>query len=288
MKFQEYLKGYNYYLKVERAMSENTVSAYCSDLRDLFSHSDKEVETIGTEDIVGYLSGLDINNRSQARLLSALRSFFQWLQIEGIRKDNPAENIDSPKLSRYIPTVLSVEEVDSIINSVNTDTWQGMRDRAIIELLYGSGLRVSEAENLRIGNLYFEEGFISVTGKGDKQRLVPFGEEAAEAIKSYFEMRPEFPSKSEDRVFLNKFGKGLSRISIFNMIKKQALIAGISKEISPHTFRHSFATHLVENGADLRTVQEMLGHESILTTEIYTHINTQTWQKNIMDNHPDY
>ena len=206
---------------------------------------------------------------------------------EGFIKDNPCDRLDSPKLGLYLPDVLSVNEIDSMIDSVDCSTWQGIRDKAILETLYGCGLRVSEAVNLKISCLYLKEGFIRVRGKGDKERLVPIGEMAVEAILRYMEMRP-YPEddRYDDILFLNRFGKSLSRVSMFKMVKKQALIAHIRTRISPHTFRHSFATHLIENGADLRVVQEMLGHESIITTEIYTHIDSSTWQKEILDHHP--
>jgi len=220
-------------------------------------------------------------------MLSALRSFFGWMQLEGEREDNPAEHVDFPKIGRYLPAVLSVEEVDAIMESVDLSAPSGIRDRAILEVLYGCGLRVSELTSLRISDIFLGEGFVRVTGKGDKQRVVPIGESAEQAVRAYMEVRPEPQPKAEDILFLGKSGNALSRVSIFNLVKKQAMIAGIHKEISPHTFRHSFATHLIENGADLRVVQEMLGHESILTTEIYTHIDASTWQRSILENHPD-
>ena len=207
--------------------------------------------------------------------------------LEGMVKDNPCDRVDMPKLGRYLPDVLSEEEVFRIIDSVDVFTWQGSRDKAILEVLYGCGIRVSEAVSLKLSGLYFKEGFVRVIGKGNKERLVPLNEMAAESLKSYLDRRPEpADSESDDVVFLNRFGKPLSRQSMFKMIKTQALLADIRKEISPHTFRHSFATHLVEHGADLRVVQEMLGHESVTTTEIYTHIDTSTWHKNVLDHHP--
>ena len=229
-----------------------------------------------------------LSKRSQARLLSSLRSFFDWLILEGERNDNPCDRIDAPKLGRYLPEVLSVEEVAAILDSVDTNAgWTGLRDRAILEILYGCGLRVSEACGLQISHVYLQEGFVRVVGKGDKERLVPLGELAADAFRNYLDARPQAAEPAFDDVaFLNKNGRPLSRVAIFNLVKKQALLAGVRKEISPHTFRHSFATHLIENGADLRIVQEMLGHESILTTEIYTHIDTATWQRAILDHHP--
>lgn len=286
---QRLLKDYEYYLKIERNMSPNTVQAYCSDVEDFLHASSSDAVTAGSAEIVSYLSSRssDVTKRSQARELSALKSFFSWLIMEGVRKDNPCDSIDSPKLGKYLPEVLSIEEVDAIMESVDTNSWQGLRDRAILEVLYGCGLRVSEASGLRISHVFTNEQFIRVVGKGDKERIVPLGEMAEDAIKAYLAARPESADAScDDMLFLNKSGRPLSRISIFNMVKKQAMLAGVRKEISPHTFRHSFATHLIENGADLRAVQEMLGHESILTTEIYTHIESSTWQNAVLTHHP--
>ncbi|MCR5244814.1 MAG: tyrosine-type recombinase/integrase, partial [Bacteroidales bacterium] len=240
-------------------------------------------------DIEGYLGKRSdlLSARSQSRVLSALSSFFDWLILEGLRKDNPCDKVDRPKQGRYLPEVLSVEEVDAIMQSVDLRGWQGLRDRAILEILYGCGLRVSEVCGLLISHVYLQEGFVRVVGKGDKERLVPLGGMAADAFADYLALRPDPAAPSfSDIAFLNRFGNPLSRISVFNMVKKQAMVAGVSKEISPHTFRHSFATHLIENGADLRVVQEMLGHESILTTEIYTHIDSAAWQAEVLEHHP--
>ena len=287
------IKDYNNYLRIERAMSQNTVASYCSDVAkflEFFDTDERKVpaERLTAEDINEYLVSLTgTSRRSQARLLSALRSFYNWMVLEGMVKDNPCDRVDMPKLGRYLPDVLSEEEVFRIIDSVDVFTWQGSRDKAILEVLYGCGIRVSEAVNLKMSGLYFKEGFVRVIGKGNKERLVPLNEMAAESLKSYLDRRPEpADSESDDVVFLNRFGKPLSRQSMFKMIKTQALLADIRKEISPHTFRHSFATHLVEHGADLRVVQEMLGHESVTTTEIYTHIDTSTWHRNVLDHHP--
>ncbi len=282
------LKDYTNYLKLERAMSPNTVASYCSDIEKFLAAVPSDPRLVKSEDIELYLSGCsELSKRSQARVLSSLRSFFSWMVIEGDMTDNPCDKVDSPKLGVYLPDVLSEDEVTSIINSVDTTTWQGLRDRAILEVLYGCGLRVSEAVGLRISCLYFNDGFVRVIGKGDKERLVPVGEMAVDAVNAYLERRPEpADAASDDLLFLNRFGRSLSRQSMFKMIKAQALIADVRKEISPHTFRHSFATHLVERGADLRLVQEMLGHESISTTEIYTHIDTTTWQREILSHHP--
>lgn len=273
---------FRYYLKFERKMSPNTVASYGSDVDLFLQETSLAPEGVKADDIVDYIAGKNMSERSQARLLSALRSFFNFMILEKLRTDNPCDKVAAPKLGRYIPSVLSLEEVLAIIESVDTGSWRGKRDRAILEVLYGCGLRVSEAAGLRVADVFREEGFVRVVGKGDKQRLVPIGEPALEAIDAYLAERPF----SSDILFLNAHGKPLSRISIFNMIKAQAIAAGVQKEISPHTFRHSFATHLVEAGADLRAVQEMLGHESILTTEIYTHIDRATWQRSILDHHP--
>ena len=279
------LTDYEYYLKIERAMSPNTVASYCSDIQKFLSVSGVDADKVLPDDILQYISSLEnVSERSQARLLSALRSFFDWMQIEGYMTENPCDRVDMPKLGVYLPSVLSVQEVEDIINSIDRTDWIGLRDKAILEVLYGCGLRVSEAVNLRISGLYLDEGFVRIIGKGNKERLIPLGDMACSAVRAYLDVRPQpGDSDSDDLLFLNRFGKSFSRVSMFKLIKKQALVAGINKEISPHTFRHSFATHLVENGADLRVVQEMLGHESITTTEIYTHIETQTWQKDIRE-----
>ena len=282
------LQDYQNYLKIERSMSRNTVASYCSDVDKLLKAYPCAPELIKSEDILAYLqSRKGISRRSQARVLSSFRSFFGWLVIEGVMKDSPCDKIDAPKLGRYLPDVLSVEEVSAIIDSVDTSSWTGLRDKAILETLYGCGLRVSEAVDLKISGLYFTEGIVRIVGKGNKERIVPLGEMATEALRNYLEVRPlPYDSDSDDLVFLNKFGRSLSRVWMFKMIKTHALLADIRKEISPHTFRHSFATHLIENGADLRLVQEMLGHESVVTTEIYTHIDSSTWHRNILDHHP--
>lgn len=282
------LKDYRYYLKVERAMSPHTVASYSSDLKSFIQWSaNEDLSDVTTEDILAYLEAIQVSKRSQARILSSLKSYFGYLVIEGEIEKNPCDGVDSPKLGRYLPAVLSVEEVTAILDSVEISSWIDLRDKAILEVLYGCGLRVSELTSLKISDIYFKEEFIRIVGKGDKERLVPLGEVAAESISAFLQVRPEAESSEySDVLFLNKFGKSLSRVSVFNMIKSKAARAGIEKEISPHTFRHSFATHLIENGADLRVVQEMLGHESILTTEIYTHIDSETWHSNILENHP--
>ena len=284
------LKDFRIYLKIERAMSPNTVASYCSDVEKfLESLGDTPVVAVDNNTVVDYLiSCRNLSKRSQARLLSSLRSFFGWCVIEGMIVDNPCDLVDAPKLGRYLPDVLSEEDVAAIIESVDMSAWQGIRDKAVLELLYSCGLRVSEAVEMKISCLYFDEGFVRVIGKGDKERLVPLGEMAADALRAYLDVRPVPDSAAVgDVLFLNRFARPLSRQTMFKMIKKQALAAGVKSTISPHTFRHSFATHLVENGADLRAVQEMLGHENITTTEIYTHVDSSTWHKEVLACHPD-
>ena len=281
-------RRYEYYLKIECAMSPNTVASYISDLTAFFSAVGKDPKDVVPEDIISYFAeSTALSKRSQARVLSSLHSFYKWMIMEGEMTDNPSDAIEAPKLGKYLPAVLSVEEVDRLIAAVDLDSAFGKRDRAMLETLYGLGLRVSELISLRISSIWTEQGFVSVIGKGDKQRLVPLGGMARDAIRDYLEVRgPAADRESSDILFLNRFGRALTRIAVFKMIKAYAVKAGISKEISPHTLRHSFATHLIENGADLRAVQEMLGHESILTTEIYTHIDSSTWQRNILEHFP--
>ena len=280
------LNDYNYYLRIERAMSPNTVASYCSDVEFFLQYYTSSLSDLQPEHVEEFILSRDfLSKRSQARLLSSLRSFCTWLVIEGLLKDNPCDRVDAPKLGRYLPDVLSVDEVEAVIATADTTTWMGLRDKALLEVLYGCGLRVSEAVNLKISNLYIEDSFVRIVGKGNKERIVPIGEMAVGAVLAYLDNRPaEF--SGVDELFLNRYGKALSRVSAFNAVKKMTLAAGVKKSVSPHTFRHSFATHLIENGADLRVVQEMLGHESVATTEIYTHVDSSTWHGNILDKHP--
>ena len=288
------LKDYSYYLRVERGMSSNTVASYRSDVKAFLAWMSSlgghgSLNAVDSEDIAAFLAShsASLSKRSQARELSALTSFFDWLVVEGERKDNPCDVVDAPKIGRYLPAVLSIEEVSAIIDGVDTRNPKGVRDKAILEMLYGCGLRVSELCSLLISHVYVEEGFVRIVGKGNKERLVPMGESAASAFTEWLAVRGEaFAPEYSDIAFLNRFGKPLSRISVFKLVREYALLAGVTKEISPHTFRHSFATHLIENGADLRIVQEMLGHESILTTEIYTHVDSSTWHRSILEHHP--
>lgn len=277
------LSGYNYYLKVERGLSPNTVKAYTADIEGFYAflrHRGVTLRDASSSDISDYIISVSdyLSKRSQARLLSSLNSFFDYLVSEGERKDNPSSAVDSPKLGKYLPVVLSVGEVRAILKAAPNE-----RDRAILEVLYGCGLRVSEVCSLKISEVYLKDMFVKVMGKGSKERLVPMAPSTASAIMDYLSVRPESDAGCEDVLFLNRFGRALSRVAVFKMVKSVALVAGVDKNLSPHTFRHSFATHLIENGADLRVVQEMLGHESILTTEIYTHVDSATWQREIKE-----
>ena len=282
------LQDYRIYLRIERAMSQNTVASYCSDVSKFLEHVKVKAEEVTSGQIAEFIyQDGKVSTRTQARKLSSLRSFYSWLIIEGLIEDNPCDRIDAPKLGKYLPDVLSIKEIEAILDTIDTETWQGKRDRAIIETLYGCGLRVSEAVGLRIPDLYFDEGFIRIIGKGNKERLIPIGDMAIEALLIYLEARILPADRtSEDIVFLNRYGRPLSRISMFKTIRSLAQLAGIRRDISPHIFRHSFATHLIEHGADLRVVQEMLGHEDISTTEIYTHVDSSRWQAEIRNHHP--
>lgn len=288
------LKNFAFFLKVEKGASPNTVRAYTSDVKAFLLWFEENGEgnplvDAGSDDVLGYFASRkdELSKRSQARYLSSLTEFFDYLVLERVRTDNPCEFVDAPKLGRYLPEVLSVEEVSSIIDSVDTSSRKGVRDKAILELLYGCGLRVSELCALKISQIYMEERFVRVIGKGNKERLVPMGDSAADACADWLSVRGDSAEpRYDDFLFIGRFGTPLSRVSVFNIVKDRALKAGVTKEISPHTFRHCFATHLIENGADLRAVQEMLGHESLTTTEIYTHIDTATWQASIISHHP--
>lgn len=283
------------YLQLERSLSANTVDSYRSDILRMFDYlREKGVtdpESVSSSDLSDYIDKRredDISKRSQARMISSIRAFFLFLETEHRITDNPSELIDTPKLNITLPAVLSVEEIERILSSIDLSQPEGHRNRAIIEVLYSCGLRVSELVNLKLSDLFIPDSFIRVIGKGNKQRLIPIGEHAISAIKLYLPDRTHLKinSDSEDILFLNRRGKRLTREMIFLIVKKHCEKAGIGKDVSPHTFRHSFATHLIENGADLRVVQQMLGHESILTTEIYTHIETSKWHKNILAYHP--
>ena len=283
------------HLKLERSMSPNTIAAYTSDVRkyfDLLRSNNIAPADASIDELSRFLEtqvAAGVTRRSQSRIISSVKALYRFLDAEGaLSAGNPCDKLSTPKINPYLPTVLSVEEVLAILDSVDLSKPEGHRNRAILEVLYSCGLRVSELVNLKISDIFPDEQFIRVFGKGSKQRLVPIGEPALKAIRLYREIRDAGPvaKTAEDILFLNRRGGKLTRERIFLIVKEQAAAAGIRKEISPHTFRHSFATHLVENGADLRVVQEMLGHESILTTEIYTHINTRKWQETILKYHP--
>lgn len=287
MNWDHVVSDFRSYLRLERSMSENTINSYISDIRKLNDFVPVS-EALSSEDISEFIESQQncgISKRSQARMVSAFRTFYKFLELEGYIKTNPTDRIGTPKLSKYIPVVLSLDEVESIISAVDLSDPLGHRNKAILETLYSCGLRVSELVELKVSDLFFDESFIRVTGKGDKQRLVPVGEPAKEAILHYLKQTSRLFAK-EDTLFLNRRGKKLSRVMVFNIVKNHAAKAGITKTISPHTFRHSFASHMVENGADLRAVQQMLGHESILTTEIYTHIDAKKWEREILEHHP--
>lgn len=294
--YETALLDFRAYLKLERSLSANTVTGYCADVQKYFSLLRKRgvvPADASIEDLSAFLEALvedGVTKRSQARAISSVKALYRFLDAEGaLPAGNPCDKLSAPKINPYLPTVLSVEEVLAILDSVDLSRPEGHRNRCILEVLYSCGLRVSELVSLKISDIFPDEQFIRVFGKGSKQRLVPIGEPAIRAIRLYRQVRDAGPVQkaAEDILFLNQRGGKMSRVAVFNLVKEQARIAGIRKEISPHTFRHSFATHLVENGADLRVVQQMLGHESILTTEIYTHIDTRKWQDTILKYHPN-
>lgn len=290
------VERFRQYLILEKSLSAKTAEAYLHDvgLLDEFLGEKKleNVEVADLQDFAKYLQkDQKVKATSQARILSGVRAFYRFLVLEGTLETNPAQLIDTPKLARKLPTVLSVPEVEAIINAVDLSLPEGHRNRAMIEVLYSCGLRVSELIALQLSCLFFDEGYIRVIGKGNKERIVPIGSTAQKAIRLYVEgyrMSLKIKKGDADIVFLNRRGGRLSRVMVFHIVKELAEKAGITKEISPHTFRHSFATHLVEGGADLRAVQEMLGHESITTTEIYTHLDREYVQSTIALHHPRY
>ncbi|WP_186992367.1 site-specific tyrosine recombinase XerD [Constantimarinum furrinae] len=296
MKWQQTLKDYQNYLKIERGLSDNTVYNYSHDIKKLIGWLDKNdirvsPDQISEEEIQQFIYTMakQVNPRTQSRLISGLRGFFNYLIFEEYRSTNPLELIESPKLGRKLPDTLTLSEIDDILGVIDLSAPQGERNRAIIETLYGCGLRVSELIGLQISDLFFDEGFIKVTGKGDKQRFVPIGNVTMKFIDIYrteIRVHQEIHPSAKDILFLNRRGKPLTRAMIFTIVKQLTEKAGIRKNISPHTFRHSFATHLLENGADLRAIQQMLGHESITTTEIYTHIDTTHLTQVINQYHP--
>ena len=296
MKWLQALKDYQLYLRIERGLSKNSIENYSLDVKKLIDYLEENnistsPITISKETVKDFVYSIskEVNARSQSRIISGLRSFFGYLIFEGYRKNNPLDLIESPKIGRKLPDFLSMKEIDSIINAIDLSTPEGERNKAMLETLYGCGLRVSELTTLKLSDLYFDEGFIKVTGKGDKQRLVPIVKSTQKYINIYIKeirnhlnIQPGF----EDTVFLNRRGKQLTRAMVFTIIRQLCEKIGLNRPISPHTFRHSFATHLLENGADLRSIQLMLGHESITTTEIYVHADRSHLNKVINSYHP--
>lgn len=299
MKWQSYIRSYQNFLRLEKSLSENTINAYLRDVRKLTDYledqkidaSPKMLTSEHLEDFIFSLNKSGISSNSQARLISGLKSFYRFLLLEDAIETDPTELLESPRVGRKLPDTLNFEEVSKILNAIDRSKPGGERNRAILEVLYGCGLRVSELVNLQISNIHFKEGFLRILGKGNKERLVPMGRIAARHIKLYLDqirihLRPR--QGEEDILFLNKRGSRLTRVMIFMIIKETAAKAGIKKKISPHTFRHSFASHLVEGGADLRAVQDMLGHKSITTTEIYTHLEKGYLREMLEKHHPRY
>lgn len=292
-----YIKGFESYLRLERSLSSNSIEAYVHDVEKLVQYLESASLSLNPDQVrqehlqafLKWITGLGMSARTQARVISGLRGFFKYLFLENVITADPSEMIESPRLGRKLPDTLAVEEINRLIATIDLSKPEGERNKAMLETLYGCGLRVSELVNLRISNLFFRDGFVRVIGKGDKERLVPIGSVAQKQISIYLDsVRPHVPvvRGNEDILFLNRRGSKLSRVMVFNIIKETAVKAGIRKRISPHTFRHSFATHLVEGGADLRAVQEMLGHESITTTEIYTHLDREYLRSAILQFHP--
>ena len=297
--WEGYKKGFRAYLQLEKSLSDNTVQAYLQDIEKLTHYllliksekSPRQIELNDLEKFVKWISELGMTPSSQSRIISGIKNFYKYCLQEQIATKDPTALLESPKLKRSLPDVLSFDEIESIISAIDLSTPEGVRNKAVIETLYSCGLRVTELVNLKISCLYLDVGFIRVIGKGDKERLVPVGSSAIKHINLYKNnTRVHIPVKpgNEDILFLNRRGRKLSRVMIFMIIKELAKQAGITKNISPHTFRHSFATHLVEGGADLRAVQEMLGHESITTTEIYTHLDREYLRDTLQRFHPAF
>ncbi len=297
MDWHSAIKGFQSYLKLEKSLSKNSIEAYSRDIDKLYQFADSQVDKLSPENItlthlrlfIVWVIELGMIPSSQARILSGIKSFYKYLLMEDLIKSDPSELLEAPKIQRKLPDTLSYPEINKLIDAIDVSKPEGARNKAILEVLYGSGLRVSELTELKLSNLYLDIEFIKVTGKGNKERLVPIGASAVKALKIWIDnIRVHVPIKKgeEDIVFLNRRGTRLSRVYIFMVIKQLAILTGITKTISPHTFRHSFATHLVEGGADLRAVQEMLGHESITTTEIYTHLDREYLKGTIIQFHP--
>ena len=297
MDWRSAIKGFQAYLKLEKSLSANSIEAYSRDIEKLYQFAEIQTDKLNPEQVtlndlrlfIVWVNELGMIPSSQARILSGIKAFYKYLLMEDMIKSDPSELLESPKIQRKLPDTLSYEDINKLIDAIDVSKPEGARNKAILEVLYGSGLRVSELTELKLSNLYLDIEFIKVVGKGSKERLVPIGSPAIKALKIWIEnIRVHIPIKKgeEDLVFLNRRGSRLSRIYIFMIIKQLAELTGLKKTISPHTFRHSFATHLVEGGADLRAVQEMLGHESITTTEIYTHLDREYLKGTIIQYHP--
>jgi len=292
-----YTRGFTAFLKLEKSLSENSIEAYEHDVTKLIQFLElqqldfqpHDVKLAHLQDFLKWINELGMSARSQARIISGLKTFFKYLLLENIIRVNPAELLEAPRTGRTLPDTLNVEEIGRLFDAIDLSSSEGERNKTMLEFLYGCGLRVSEMTNLKISDVMFNDGFISVIGKGNKQRLVPAGESALKQLKNYLHQvrsHINIQKGQEDFIFLNGRGKKISRVMVFYIIKNLAEKAGIRKTISPHTFRHSFATHLIEGGADLRAVQEMLGHASITTTEIYTHLDRDYLRSNILQFHP--
>ncbi len=294
IKETDIVSKYKSYLLLEKGLSKNSIEAYTDDLLKLINYLENEnlkIQQVKLDDLqqfVSQLYDLGINARSVARILSGIRSFFNYLILDGYIQEDPSELLETPKIGLKLPTVLSLSEIEKIKESVDVSTKEGHRNRAIIEVLYSCGLRISELINLKFSDMFLDDGFIRVEGKGSKQRLVPISEIAIKEISNYLLDRKLYDVKkgAENVVFLSNRGTPISRIMVFHFIKQYALLAGIQKNISPHTFRHSFATHLLEGGANIRAIQQMLGHEKITTTEIYTHMDREYLRQEIIEHHP--
>jgi integrase/recombinase XerD len=297
MDWKPALKGFNAYLRLEKSLSENTLEAYGHDVELLskfleekkYNLTPDKVQLANLQEFLAWIGESEIGPRSQARIISGIRAFFKYMLMEDMIQQSPADLLELPKLPKKLPDVLSIEEIDALINAIDLSKPEGQRNKAMLETLYCCGLRVTELVGLKITDISFDEGYMKVIGKGNKQRLVPLGKSAEKHIRIYLkEVRSHINIQrdSQDVLFLNRNGKGMSRVMIFLIIQKLKEKAGLHKKISPHTFRHSFATHLVEGGADLRAVQEMLGHQSITTTEIYTHLDREYLRDAILRFHP--
>ena len=297
MSWDAHINNFKAFLKLEKSLSPNSIEAYERDLQKLVSYLQlkqldllpSQVELGHLSDFLSWINQLGISARSQARIISGIRAFYKYLLLEDLVEADPTTLLEAPRIGRKLPEVLSVEEIELILAQIDLSKPEGRRNKAMLEVLYGCGLRVSELTDLRLSNIYFDQEFIRIIGKGSKERLVPIGRQALKEIRNYLPDRNSLPviaGGHEDVLFLGRRGKKLSRVMVFTMIKDLVSAAGIRKNISPHTFRHSFATHLIDRGADLRAVQEMLGHESILTTEIYTHLDRQFLRDAIIRFHP--